>query len=92
MMYIIITPGRNGGYSMSPKVYNRFKILLSEKEIKENRRIPYDEIKEKTGIAASSISAWATNDIQRYDAKMIAALCEYFDCRSVGDLIVFQRE
>jgi putative transcriptional regulator len=74
---------------MSGKVYNRFKILLAEKEIKENRRIPYDEIKEKTGIAASSISAWATNNITRFDADTIAEWCQFFDC-GVGDLIVYQ--
>jgi putative transcriptional regulator len=73
------------------KVYNRLKILLAEKEIKENRRISYDEIKEQTGIAASSISAWATNDIKRYDAKMIEAFCLFFDCE-VEDLIVFERD
>lgn len=88
-MYSSNIIGEKGWYRITREVYNRFKILLAEKEIKENRRIPYDEIKEKTGIATSSISAWATNDIKRYDAKMIAAFCEYFDCKVV-DLIVYK--
>ena len=74
---------------MPGKVYNQFKILLAKKEINENRRIPYDEIKGKTGMAMSTISAWSTNSITRYDADTIASVCEFFDCK-VGDLIVYE--
>jgi putative transcriptional regulator len=76
---------------MTGKVYNQLKILLAQKEIKESRRIPYDEIKTKTGMAMSTISAWSTNSIKRYDADTIASLCDYFGC-SVGDLIVYEPE
>jgi putative transcriptional regulator len=76
---------------MADRVYNRFKILLAQKEIKEGKRISYEEIKEVTNIAASTLSAWATNTTKRYDADTIAALCKYFDC-NVGDLIVFERD
>ena len=76
---------------MPGKVYNKFKILLAQKEINENRRIAYEEIKNATGIAASTLSGWATNSVKRYDADTIAALCEYLDC-GVGDLIVYERE
>jgi putative transcriptional regulator len=74
---------------MTGKVYNQFKILLAQKEIKESRRIPYEEIKLKTGMAMSTISAWSTNTITRYDANTIASLCEYFNC-DVGELIVYE--
>jgi putative transcriptional regulator len=70
-------------------VYNRFKILLAQKETKENRRISYDEIRQATGIAASSLSAWATNSIDRYDRATIDKLCTYFGC-TVGELIVHE--
>ena len=33
----------------------------------------------------------ANNQLPRYDAPVIMALCEYFDCQ-VGDLLVFERE
>jgi putative transcriptional regulator len=78
------------GITMS-KVYNQFKILLAQKEIRENRRIPYEEIKLKTGMALSTISAWSTNSIKRFDADTIAALCEYFGC-DVGKLIVYESD
>jgi putative transcriptional regulator len=70
-------------------VHNRFKILLAEKELREGRRISYKEIQEETGIAASSLSAWATNSINRYDRKTIDKLCAYFGC-AVGDLLEYQ--
>ena len=76
---------------MKGKVQNHFKILLAQKEAKEGKRIKYDEIKNKTGMAMSTISAWSTNRINRYDADTIAVLCDYFDC-NVGDLIFYERE
>jgi putative transcriptional regulator len=75
---------------MSHKVNNRFKILLAEKELKEGRPIPYEEIKVATGIAPSTLSAWATNSIKRFDGETIAALCDFLDC-NVGDLIVYKK-
>jgi putative transcriptional regulator len=74
---------------MRGRIYNKFKILLSQKEIEEKKRIPYKEINEITGITISSLSAWATNNVQRFDADTISALCEYFGC-NVGDLIVYE--
>lgn len=80
-----------GGNQMKGKVYNRFKLLLAEKEIRENRRISYTEIQASTGIAASTLSYWANNTAKRYDADTIAALCDYFHV-GVGELIVYQPE
>jgi putative transcriptional regulator len=76
---------------MTGKVYNRFKILLAEKEIQEGRKILYDEINQATGIAASTLSAWATNNVKRYDKATIADLCDFLNC-DVGDLIVYERK
>jgi DNA-binding Xre family transcriptional regulator len=76
---------------MPGKVYNRFKILLAEKEIRDNKKISYQEIKEVTGIAASTISAWATNNVTRYDGDTIAAFCDFLEC-DVADLIVYKKK
>ena len=70
-------------------VYNRFKILLSEKEAREGKRVSYADIQKSTGIAASTLSAWATNDISRYDRETIEKLCKFFSCK-VGELIVYE--
>ena len=65
---------------MHGKVYNRFKILLAQKEIEVGRRISYKDIKNATGIASSTLSSWANNKTERYDKETIGTLCEYFDC------------
>lgn len=69
-------------------VRNRFKILLAEREHELGRRITYGEVEEATGVAASTLSAYATNSVTRYDAKTVAALCDYFGV-SVGDLLEY---
>ncbi len=49
------------------------------------------DVQRETGIAWSTLNSWANNQLTRYDAPVIKALCEYFDCQ-VGDLLVFERE
>jgi putative transcriptional regulator len=80
-----------GELHMGGEVYNRFKILVAQKELSERRNISYEDIHRETGLAASTLSAWANNTIQRYDTSSIAALCEYFNCE-VGELIIYERE
>jgi putative transcriptional regulator len=75
---------------MPGRVFNRFKILLAEKQTAENRKIPYEEITDITGIAGSTLSAWATNTVKRYDAETISALCDFLNC-DVKDLIIYER-
>ena len=76
---------------MPGRVYNRFKILLAEKQTRENRKISYEEIKNATGIATSTLSAWATNTVKGYSADTIAALCDYLSCE-LNELIVYEPE
>jgi transcriptional regulator with XRE-family HTH domain len=68
------------------KLRNRFLILLTEKERREDRRITYTEIAKATGSSINIISNWAKNKIARFDAPMLEKLCEYFGCE-VGDLL-----
>lgn len=68
-------------------VLNRFKELLAEKERRERRRVSYEEIRRNTGIASSTLSAWASNEVVRYDANTIAQLCDFFNCE-ISDLLV----
>ncbi|MEA4811142.1 MAG: helix-turn-helix transcriptional regulator [Anaerolineaceae bacterium] len=70
-------------------VYNQFKILLAKKEIKESKRISYADIQTITGLAASTLSKWATNTIDRYDRATINSLCAYFECET-GDLLIYE--
>lgn len=76
---------------MSGKIVNRFRILLAKKATKQQQSIALMDVQRETGIAWSTLNSWANNRLTRYDAPVIIALCEYFDCQ-IGDLLVFDRE
>jgi putative transcriptional regulator len=75
-----------GTTRMTSRIINRFRILLAEKETREKRHIPLTEVQRETGIAWTTLQAWANNEVQRFDAPVIAALCEYLGCE-VGELL-----
>lgn len=72
---------------MNNKIINQFRILLAQKATNEQRNISLKEVSRDTGIAWSTLNAWANNLVTRYDAPVIDALCAYFDCE-VGDLLI----
>ncbi len=76
---------------MVGRVVNRFRILLAEKATRQRQNIALMDVQRETGIAWSTLNSWANNQVTRYDAPVIQALCEYFDCQ-VGDLLVFEKE
>ena len=75
------------------RIKTRFTQLLLDKQSKDGRRYTYKEIKDITGIARSTLSAYAKNKptVKAYKLSTIARLCYFFDCE-VGDLIVYERE
>lgn len=79
---------------MAQKIENRFKQLLALVEAETGTRPTYNDIQQKTGIAASTLSAYAKETVSRYDESTLIALVEYFDERLKGgctlsDLIQF---
>jgi putative transcriptional regulator len=76
---------------MTGKIINHFRILLAQKATQQQQNIALMDVQRGTGIAWSTLNAWANNHVTRYDAPVIQALCEYFDCQ-VGDLLVFEKE
>lgn len=76
---------------MPGKITNRFRILLAQKATIEQHGIAINDVQRETGVAWSTLNAWANNQVTRYDAPVIQALCEYFNCQ-VGDLLVFERD
>ncbi len=75
---------------MTGKIVNHFRILLAQKATKEQHNIALMDVQRETHIAWSTLNAWANNQVTRYDAPVIQALCEFFDCQ-VGDLLVFEK-
>lgn len=76
---------------MPGKIVNHFRILLAQKATGLQKNITLVDVQRDTGIAWSTLNAWANNQVTRYDAPVIQTLCEYFECQ-VGDLLVFERE
>ena len=68
-------------------IVNRFKILLAEKETRENRRLTYRVVSEETGLSTNILTNYAKQRVQRYDADTLETLCKYFGCE-IGDLLV----
>ncbi len=68
-------------------ISNRFGILLAEKIANEKRNISLSEVARETGIARKTLQSWANNNVSRFDAPVIEALCEYLECEP-GNLIV----
>ncbi len=69
-------------------IRSRFKLLLAEREMREGRKISYEEISRQTGVSPGSLSGLATNSTQRFDGWVLSALCKYFSC-NIGDLLTY---
>jgi putative transcriptional regulator len=69
-------------------IINNVPRLLAEKHGgKEN--INLKKIQAETGLAYSSIGAWAKGHVDRFDTKALNAWCKYLDCQP-GDILVYE--
>lgn len=71
-------------------INNRFGVLLAQKKAREKRNIPMIEIEREIGINRRTLYVWEKNTVTRYDAPVILALCQYFNC-DIGDLLYIDR-
>lgn len=65
--------------------------LLSHRQMQEKRKISYREIARATGLPTSTISRMARDEVTRFDAETLSALCAYFDCK-LGELLVYEKD
>jgi len=72
------------------EVKNRVKVLIAEKETRENRRITYRIIEAETGLSKNTVGKWARNEVHDYNRGVIKVFCDYFGC-DVGNLIFYDR-
>jgi transcriptional regulator with XRE-family HTH domain len=63
---------------MNVPVNNRFGVLLAEKRMKEKRNISLAEIADAANVSRKTLYAWQNNKVDRFDVKVIEALCGYF--------------
>jgi putative transcriptional regulator len=69
-----------------PRIKNRLKVLLAEKELREGRKISYRVLAEETGLSLDTITAYMNQRVSRYDESTLLALCNYLGCE-ISDLI-----
>jgi putative transcriptional regulator len=70
-------------------VQNRVAELIAQKQRQTGQRITYADVAAATGLSEVAIGKWSRNEVTRFDRKMIATFCEYFDC-TVGELLVYE--
>lgn len=67
---------------------NRLGVLMAEySQERGGRRLTQTELAEQTGIAQSTISAYVTNQVTRYDSDTVARLLQFFDA-DIGEFFV----
>lgn len=73
------------------KVRNRFKILLAQKEARDDRSYTYEDIYEATGISPTTLTNYAQGRVARFDETTLVKLCDWLDC-DLSDLLVYPPE
>jgi putative transcriptional regulator len=69
-------------------IQSRLKVLIAEKEIADDRKWTYENIKQATGVNVTGIHKLARGTAKLYAASTLDALCRFFDCQ-VGDILVY---
>lgn len=67
-------------------VRSQLKVLLAQKEMRENRTISLRKAALETGIREYTVYGFANNTLREYPAEAIAKMCGYLGCE-VGDLL-----
>jgi putative transcriptional regulator len=76
---------------MSATIVSRFRVLLAEKELREQRRISLRKVVRETGVSISTVEGLANNTLREFPAAGLAAICSYLEC-TVGQLLVLAEE
>ena len=69
-------------------IQNRLKILIAEKELRDGKRLSYRTISDEAGLSTSTLTAYVSQKVNRYDASTLEAICKYFGCQP-GDLLTY---
>ena len=68
-------------------IHCRYRILLIEKERRDDRRWTQKDVSEATGISMFALSQYARSASNRYAARTVVRLCNFFQC-GIGELLV----
>jgi putative transcriptional regulator len=79
---------RKGKIMFNMAIYNRLKILIAEKELRENRKLTYRAISQETGISTTTLVLYMRQGVGAFDTGTLETLCNYLNCQP-GDLIIY---
>lgn len=74
------------------ELQNRLGELMAEYHRRTGKRLTQKTLEKKTGIAQSTISAYVTNQVTRYDADTVLRFLEFFGVGISDFLIVVELE
>ncbi len=69
-------------------IQNKLKILLAQKELRENRKLTYRLVAKETGLAIGTLTEYMTQRVRRFDKSTLETMCEYLAC-DIGDLLSY---
>ena len=72
-------------------IQNRLKILLAEKELRENRKLTYRTVAKETGLALDTLTAYMMQRVNRFDKSTLETFCNYLSC-DVGDILKYSAD
>jgi len=68
-------------------IYNKIKVLIAEKEIREGRKLSYRIVAQESDIPLSVLTLYTAQKVKRFDGQTLEKLCTYFKCQP-GDLLI----
>lgn len=69
-------------------IKNKLRLLIADKEYRENRKISYRTVAQEADIPLSVLTDYTSQKVKRFDVKTLEKLCRYFDCQP-GDLLEY---
>ncbi len=72
-------------------IYNRLKVLIAEKELREKRKLTYRILAQETGISPTTWTLYLSQKPGRIDLDILGKMCEYFQCQP-GDILIYSSE
>ena len=60
------------------RMRNRMLLFLTQKEVREKRRIRQAEIASALGVSPNTIGNWIRDEITQIDTNVLLGLCDYF--------------
>lgn len=76
---------------MNVAINNRFGVLLAEKCKQEKRNISLQEVEQQTGISRQALYKWKNNTLDRFESRVMDALCRYFEIQP-GELFEYVKD